>query len=219
MIGNIHKIYEQTPSESYLLSQLFLSHMAQISIIATWASGNLYHIAWQSNYSYWQSNPSRIIPIAHNIWDPNYGIYSSDVFSAGYTDVSAISSTAGIHHWLYTVGVRDESDIFLISIVLSLSSILILAVALIHTKISESQILSAQGSIGIAYTSPGYRLNYHIGILLGLSSVLWAGHIVHVAIPYSRSGTHEARLTEMVTGNWIAYSQNIDSQAHIHGCS
>jgi photosystem I P700 chlorophyll a apoprotein A2 len=134
MIGNIHRIQKQTPSESYLISQLFLSHMAQISIIATWASGNLYHIAWQSNYSYWQSNPSRIIPIAHNIWDPNHGTYSSDVFSAGYTDVSAISCTAGLHHWLYTIGARDESDIFLSSITLALLSILLLSVSIIPTK-------------------------------------------------------------------------------------
>ena len=86
-------------------------------------------------------------------------------------------------------------------------------------KISESQTPLTQESIGIAYTSPGYRLNYHIGILLGPSSILWAGHIIHIAVPHSRSSTHKARLTEVATGNWITYSQNIDNQAHIHGYS
>ena len=45
--------------------------------------------------------------------------------------------------------------------------------------------------IEIAYTSLGYRLNYHSGILLGLSSLLWAGHLVHVSIPVSRGSKFE----------------------------
>jgi hypothetical protein len=32
----------------------------------------------------------------------------------------------------------------------------------------------------------GLRLNYHIGVLIGCTSLLWSGHLIHVAIPVSR---------------------------------
>jgi hypothetical protein len=35
----------------------------------------------------------------------------------------------------------------------------------------------------------GLRLNYHIGVLIGCTSLLWSGHLIHVAIPVSRGIT------------------------------
>jgi photosystem I P700 chlorophyll a apoprotein A2 len=208
--------------EESVLSQLFLTHMAQISLILTWAAGNIFHIAWQSNYSYWQSNPSRIIPISHNIWDPNFGLLSSDVFSAGYTDVSSLLSTAGLHNWLYTVGVRSETDLYLMAVSLEIISISMLIVAYIHSLLADSGFLnsSSVSSMEIAYTSPGYRLNYHLSVLLGLTSILWSAHIIHVSIPYSRAASGSSlRLEPILTGDWIFYSLNSDAAAHIHGCN
>jgi photosystem I P700 chlorophyll a apoprotein A2 len=221
-LGNIHRINAGgTGQQDTLLSQLFLTHMAQLSLIFTWAGGNIFHIAWQSNYSYWQSNPSRLIPISHNIWDPNFGLLSSDVFSAGYTDVSALLSTSGLHHWLYTVGVRSETDLYLMALSLEILSISMLVVAYIHSLLAETGFLNSSSvtSIEIAYTAPGYRLNYHLSVLLGLTSILWSGHIIHVSIPYSRATGSELHLDYMLKGDWISYSLKSDAASHIHGCS
>jgi photosystem I P700 chlorophyll a apoprotein A2 len=207
--------------EDKLLGQLFLAHTAQLSLIFTWASGNIFHIAWHSNYSYWQSNPSRIIPISHNIWDPNFGLLSSDVYSAGSTDVSSIVATSGLHHWLYTVGVGSETDLYLISVGLEIISLALVVVGYLHSLLAESGFLnsSSVATIEIAYTAPGYRLNYHLAVLLGLSSILWSAHIIHVAIPYSRASGSSLHLHSILTGDWIAYSLKSDSAAHIHGCA
>mmetsp|Transcript_1360 Transcript_1360/g.3662 ORF Transcript_1360/g.3662 Transcript_1360/m.3662 type:complete len:699 (-) Transcript_1360:8-2104(-) len=221
-IGNIHRIPSASiGQEDTLVSSLYLTHMAQLSLIFTWAAGNIFHLAWQSNFSYWQSNPSRITPIAHNIWDPNFGLQSSDAFSAGYTDVSALLSTSGIHHWLYTVGVRNESDLYMLSISMEILSLAMLVIAYIHSLLAESGFLSSSSitALEIAYTSPGYRLNYHLSSLIGVSSILWSGHLIHVAIPHSRAHTSPLVLKHLMTGDWISFSLKPDAATHIHASS
>lgn len=42
------------------------------------------------------------------------------------------------------------------------------------------------------FSNNGIRLNYHISTLMGLTSILWSGHIVHCAIPASRGISGEA---------------------------
>eukprot|EP00979_Chaetoceros_neogracilis_P018726 scaffold11076_cov5385-Chaetoceros_neogracile.AAC.13 len=74
------------------------------------------------------------------------------------------------------------------------------------------------------------RLNHHLSGLLGVSSLAWTGHIVHVAIPVSRgvhvgwdnfltTPPHPAGLTPFFTGNWTAYAENPDSASHVYGTS
>ena len=220
-LGNIHRINSSTGQEDILLSQLFLSHVTQLSLIFTWAAGNIFHIAWQSNYSYWQSNPSRIIPISHDIWDPNFGLLSSDIFSAGYTDVSILLSTSGLYHWLYTAGLRSETDLYLVSVSLEFIAAFMSAVAHIHSLLAESGFLNSLDIITMetAYTSPGYRLNYHLSVLLGFTSILWSGHIVHVAVPYSRASGSLLHLVSLLKGDWTYYSLKSDAAVHIFGCS
>ena len=212
---------ENVGQQDTLLSQLFLTHMAQLSLIFTWTGGNIFHIAWQSNYSYWQSNPSRLIPISHSIWDPNFGLLSSDVFSAGYTDVSILLSTSGLYHWLYTAGVRSETDLYLIAFSLEILSVSILVTAYIHSLLAEIGFLNSLDttSIEIAYIASGYRLNYHLSVLFGLISILWSGHLVHVSIPYSRATGSELHLDYMLKGDWTLYSLKSDTLSHIHGCN
>jgi hypothetical protein len=48
------------------------------------------------------------------------------------------------------------------------------------------------------------RLNFHTGALIGFSSLLWAGHLVHLAIPVSRGLTYLPILNiyDFYTGRW-----------------
>jgi photosystem I P700 chlorophyll a apoprotein A2 len=72
------------------------------------------------------------------------------------------------------------------------------------------------------------RLNHHLSGLLGVSSLAWTGHLVHVAIPASRgvhvgwdnfltTPPHPAGLTPFFTGNWTVYAENPDSVNHVYG--
>jgi photosystem I P700 chlorophyll a apoprotein A2 len=72
------------------------------------------------------------------------------------------------------------------------------------------------------YVMPGLRLNYHLSQLIGLTSILWAGHLIHVAIPSSRgvlTGTTNYTLDEFNTARWISYAIGVDQPSHIHGSS
>ena len=209
ILGDIHRInHGGVGQEDKLLDQLFLAHVSQLSLILTWTAGNTFHMAWHSNYSYWQSNPNRIIPISHSVWDPNFSLLSSDTYSVGYTDASSIALASGLHHWLYTVGIGSETDLYLTSVGLEIISIVLAVIGHLHSLLIE-----------IGFLNSGYRLNYHFTVLFGLFSVLWSAHIVHIAIPYSRASGFSLHLGHVLTGDWIVYSLSSDSAAHIHGCT
>ncbi len=63
------------------------------------------------------------------------------------------------------------------------------------------------------------RLNFHISILIGLFSIGWSGHLIHVAIPEFRGSSYmDFSFTSLYSGNWIIYSfRNDNSDTHIFG--
>jgi photosystem I P700 chlorophyll a apoprotein A2 len=58
------------------------------------------------------------------------------------------------------------------------------------------------------------RLNFHIGATVGLSSVAWAGHIIHQALPVSR-GVKAGWSTLFTQG--VVFGQDMDKDNHIYG--
>jgi len=86
------------------------------------------------------------------------------------------------------------------------------------------------------FDASGLRLNFHIGALIGFTSLAWAGHIIHVAIPASRGVFHSispvgdsvlvgwngvdpsvSELMPFFSGNWAYYAADIDKDNHIFG--
>merc|ERR1712054_23655 len=131
-------LYRSSSSNSSVVSHLLVCHFSQISCIFSWASGSLFHLAWQGNYSLWQSNPGRVMQLAHSLLDPNFGSYGSDVYSSGFSEVTSVPSYAGIYQWLYTVGIRSESDIYILSFALEILALLFMALGFLHCKLEES---------------------------------------------------------------------------------
>jgi len=85
-----------------------------------------------------------------------------------------------------------------------------------------------------AFDASGLRLNFHIGALIGFTSIAWAGHLIHVAIPASRGVYHtigspvgDGKFVEpslqalypFYSGNWAYYATDIDKDNHIFGSS
>ena len=105
----------------------------------------------------------------------------------------------------------------MMSIVVELISIIALIVGIVQKQVYIALQERRRSHIEIAYTSLGYRLNYHTGILLGLLSLFWSGHLVHISIPISRGSKFEYNTKRIRTGNWIKYALNQDRQTHIHG--
>ena len=72
------------------------------------------------------------------------------------------------------------------------------------------------------------RLNFHVGIIIGLLSIGWCAHLVHLAIPISRGRTTKQNIgsasigsasigsnIEFYTGNWVLYIGGMDKDNHI----
>jgi photosystem I P700 chlorophyll a apoprotein A2 len=210
-------------TEENLYQKIFASHFGHLAIIFLWTSGNLFHVAWQGNFEQWIKDPLNVRPIAHAIWDPQFGKGAVDAFTqAGATSPVDICYS-GVYHWWYTIGMRTNSDLYQGSIFLLILSSLLLFAGWLHLQPKYRPSLSW-------FKNAESRMNHHLAGLFGVSSLAWTGHLVHVAIPESRGqhvgwdnflsvAPHPAGLAPFFTGNWGVYAQDPDTAGHIFGTS
>jgi photosystem I P700 chlorophyll a apoprotein A2 len=209
-------------TEENLYQKIFASHFGHLAVIFLWTSGNLFHVAWQGNFETWVTNPLKVKPIAHAIWDPHFGESAIKAFSKGNTYPVNIAYS-GVYHWWYTIGFRTNQELYLGAIGLLLLSSALLFAGWLHLQPKFRPSLSW-------FKNNESRLNHHLSGLLGVSSLAWTGHLVHVAIPASRgvhigwdnfltTPPHPAGLTPFFTGNWTAYAENPDGVNHVYGTS
>jgi photosystem I P700 chlorophyll a apoprotein A2 len=209
-------------TEENLYQKIFASHFGHLAIIFLWTAGNLFHVAWQGNFEKWVSNPLKVRPIAHAIWDPHFGDSALKAFSKGNTYPVNIAFS-GVYQWWYTIGFRTNQELYKGSLGLLILSSVLLFAGWLHLQPKFRPSLSW-------FKNNESRLNHHLSGLLGVSSLAWTGHLVHVAIPASRgvhvgwdnfltTPPHPAGLTPFFSGNWTAYAENPDTAGHIYGTS
>jgi photosystem I P700 chlorophyll a apoprotein A2 len=207
-------------TEENLYQKIFASHFGHLAVIFLWTSGNLFHVAWQGNFEKWVGNPLKVKPIAHSIWDPHFGESALKAFSKGNTYPVNIAYS-GVYQWWYTIGFRTNQELYAGSLGLLLLSCILLFAGWLHLQPKFRPSLSW-------FKNNESRLNHHLSGLLGVSSLAWTGHLVHVAIPASRgvhvgwdnfltTPPHPAGLTPFFTGNWTVYAENPDSAEHLYG--
>jgi len=240
IIGCIHDIESNFGIDNALSlnTQIFLSHWGHLSIIFLWVSGNLFHIGWNGNYELWVNNPIATIPIAHGIWDPHFGKAISDAYSSGGSDSAVVLSYSGIYNWLYASGFMKVNDIYNFVILSECVAVISLLLGKVHLIYLEDMLqwFAVQDLAPATFYLPfrlflacfdlsGLRLNFHIGVMIGFSSIAWCGHLVHVAIPASRgiaaindgpggiaaiNDGPAGGLYPFYTGNWALYSSGVD---------
>jgi hypothetical protein len=71
----------------------------------------------------------------------------------------------------------------------------------------------------ILHDASQLRFNFHIGTLFGFFSIMWCGHLVHVAIPASRGGQSSLAIYPFFNCNWSLYSTPKDNKNHIFSAS
>jgi photosystem I P700 chlorophyll a apoprotein A2 len=207
-------------TEENLYQQIFASHFGHLAIIFLWTSGNLFHIAWQGNFEQWVANPLKVKPIAHAIWDPHFGESALKAFSKE-TSYPVNLSFSGLYQWWYTIGFRTNQELYKSSIGLLILSTVLLFAGWLHLQPKYRPNLSW-------FKNNESRLNHHLAGLFGISSLGWAGHLTHVALPASRgvkiqwdnflsNPPHPDGLRPFFSGNWSVYAQNPDSISHIFG--
>ena len=206
-------------SEETLYLKIFASHFGHLAIIFLWSSGNLFHVAWQGNFEQWICNPLIVKPLAHAIWDPHFGEIALKVFTKNRALYPANITLSGIYQWWYTIGMRTNFDLYLTSFGLIVIALLFLQAAWLHLQPQFKPSISW-------FKNNESRLNHHLSGLFGISSLAWAGHIIHVAIPESRGINvdlkniyhilpHPKGLIPFFSGNWNSYAENSDTQDHL----
>ena len=210
-------------TEEKLYQKLFSTHFGHLAIIGLWVSGNLFHIAWQGNFEQWVADPLHVRPIAHAIWDPHFGQGAIAAFTQAGASSPVNISYSGLYHWWYTIGMRTNAELYQGSIFMMILSAWALFAGWLHLQPKFRPSLAW-------FKNAESRLNHHLAVLFGFSSIAWAGHLVHVAIPEARGQhvgwdnflsvlPHPAGLGPFFTGNWGVYAQNPDTAYQVFGTS
>ena len=210
-------------TEANLYSKIFSCHFGQLAIIFLWTSGNLFHVAWQGNFEQWSLDPLHVRPIAHAIWDPQFGQPAIDAFTRAQSLQPVNISYSGVYQWWYTIGMRSNLDLFNGALFLIVLASVCLFAGWLHLQPKFGPNVSW-------FKNAESRLNHHLSGLFGVSSLAWSGHLIHVAIPESRgqhirwdnflsTPPHPMGLNPFFSGNWTLYSENPDSVDHIFGTS
>ena len=148
--------------------KVFSANAAHLSVVLLWLSGMHFHGAYFSNFTAWLKDPLRTCPSAQSIWE----VIGQDSLNSTLGDYfQGICATSGIFHLCRSSGILAISHLKSVSTMLQCASLLALwsAYAAYPTSRSFSKL---------------YNLSaHHTSLLLGLGSISWSGHQVHVAIP------------------------------------
>ncbi len=210
-------------TEENLYQKIFASHFGHLAIIFLWTSGTIFHVAWQGNFEQWIKDPLNVRPIAHAIWDPQFGKGAVDAFTQAGASNPVNIAYSGVYHWFYTIGLRTNQDLFQGAVFLLILASLFLFAGWLHLQPKFRPSLAW-------FKNAESRLNHHLAGLFGVSSLAWTGHLVHVAIPEARgqhvgwdnflsTPPHPLGLAPFWSLNWGAYAQDPDTAGHLFGTS
>ena len=186
-----------------LSRSIFVSHLFHLGLVITWVSVNLMQIGWQGTYSEWVVSGQTGAGSAHAVRDPQLGVSGIDGLS------SRIISTSGLYHWLYALGYRHNSELMVSATLLFVGASLLTVGGLFH-----AMHLSAAGNSNLDGSSIFVN---QLSTGIGLASILWSGHIIHVAGPVSRGIAiswstlllvlpHSDGLSPLLSLRWHEYS-------------
>src|SRR6056297_3537085 len=134
-----------------------------------------FHGARFSNYEGWLSDPTHIKPSAQVVW-PIVGqeILNGDV-GGGF---QGIQITSGFFQLWRASGITSEVELYWTAIGGLVASFLMLFAGWFHYHKAAPKLEWFQNVESM--------LNHHLAGLLGLGSLSWAGHQIHVALPINK---------------------------------
>jgi len=195
----------------------------QLTVIFIWASIPIFQLGWQGTFEGWAQAPNIISPLAHAMRDPHFGQSGVQAFALSASQLFAIRCTTGMYQWLYTLGFRSNGDCLASGLGLSAFGGLSFVAALVHATSRR-------------FYDPGLRwhanvvswFTHNASGLVGVGSLAWAGHIIHVALPASRGlrvgwlqlltfTPSPFGLLPLFTGNWKMYAAQADRAGHLFG--
>nr|YP_009306277.1 photosystem I P700 apoprotein [Derbesia sp. WEST4838]AOP19181.1 photosystem I P700 apoprotein [Derbesia sp. WEST4838] len=173
--ADAHDFDTHTNNLEDISRKIFSAHFGQLGIILIWLSGMYFHGARFSNYEAWLGDPTHIKPSAQVVW-PIVGqeILNGDV-GGGFQGVQI---TSGFFQLWRASGITSEFELYSTALGgLILAGILFYA-GWFHYHKSAPRLSW--------FNNAESMLNHHLAGLLGLGSLGWAGHQIHIAAPINK---------------------------------
>jgi photosystem I P700 chlorophyll a apoprotein A1 len=173
--ADAHDFDLQTKSLEEVSRKIFSAHFGQLSIIFLWLSGMHFHGAYFSNYTSWLINPLQIKPSAQSV----YPIVGQEILNADVGgNFQGIQITSGFFQIWRAEGVTTEFQLYCIAIGSLVFAGLTLFAGWFHYHKAAPKLEWFQNAESM--------LNHHLSILLGLGSLSWAGHEIHIGNPINK---------------------------------
>jgi photosystem I P700 chlorophyll a apoprotein A1 len=173
--ANAHDFDAHTSDLQEVSRRIFSAHFGHLAVIFIWLSGAFFHGARFSNYSGWLADPTHAKPSAQVVW-PIFGqeILNGDM-GAGF---QGIQITSGLFHVWRGWGITSETQLMALAIGALVMAGLMLNAGVFHYHKAAPKLEWFQNVESM--------LNHHLAGLLGLGSLSWAGHLIHVSAPVSK---------------------------------
>jgi len=173
--ADAHDFDLQTKSLEDVSRKIFSAHFGQLSIIFLWLSGMHFHGAYFSNYTAWLVNPLQIKPSAQSV----YPIVGQEILNADVGgNFQGIQITSGFFQIWRAEGVTTQQQLYCIALGSLAMSGLMLFAGWFHYHKAAPKLEWFQNAESM--------LNHHLSGLLGLGSLSWAGHQIHIGNPINK---------------------------------
>ena len=173
--ADAHDFESHTNDLQDVSRKVFSAHFGQLGLILIWLSGMYFHGARFSNYEAWLTNPLRIKPSAQVVW-PVVGqeILNADV-GGGF---QGIQITSGFFQLWRASGITSELQLYSTAIAGLMLAGLMFFAGWFHYHKAAPKLEWFQNVESM--------LNHHLAGLLGLGSLGWAGHQIHLSVPINK---------------------------------
>jgi photosystem I P700 chlorophyll a apoprotein A1 len=173
--ANAHDFDAHTSDLQEVSRRIFSAHFGHLAVIFIWLSGAFFHGARFSNYSGWLADPTHVKPSAQQVW----AVFGQDILNgdmgAGF---QGIQITSGLFQMWRAWGITSETQLMALAIGALVMAGLMLNAGVFHYHKAAPKLEWFQNVESM--------LNHHLAGLLGLGSLSWAGHLIHVSAPVTK---------------------------------
>ncbi|MFN9174420.1 MAG: photosystem I core protein PsaA [Synechocystis sp.] len=173
--ANAHDFDSQTSDLEDVSRKIFSAHFGHLAVVFVWLSGMYFHGAKFSNYEGWLADPTHIKPSAQVVWPiVGQGILNGDV-GGGF---HGIQITSVLFYLWRAAGFTDSYQLYCTAIGGLVMAALMLFAGWFHYHVKAPKLEWFQNVESM--------MNHHLAGLLGLGSLAWTGHLIHVSMPVNK---------------------------------
>ena len=152
--------------------KIFSAHFGHLAVVFIWMSAAFFHGARFSNYTGWLADPTHVKPGAQVVWP----IVGQEILNADLGgNYHGIQITSGIFQMWRGWGITSETELMALAIGAVLMAALMLHAGIYHYHKAAPKLEWFQ-------QIESMLVHHQVG-LIGLGSIAWAGHTIHISAP------------------------------------